>query len=149
MPTYRAVNQDTHEVVEYDEAAPRPEHLAPPWRVAEIVVPPPPDDPPPAPPYDGSWKITKLAFLNRFQDAEWVAFDLLAIDTPSGPPAQRQQQSALRLFMKKVELASFIDLQRADTRAGVQALEAIGVLAAGRAAVILDTAPTDEELYRG
>jgi hypothetical protein len=83
--------------------------------------------------------ITRLAFINRFTDAEWVAFDMVAIDNPSGQPAERQQRSAMRLFIKKVELAQYIDLNRPDTRAGVQALEAGGLLGAGRAAEILDT----------
>lgn len=142
MPTYRATNRDTQEVVEYNEAQPRAEHLVAPWRVAEIVVPPPPDDPPPPPPYDGPWKITRLAFLNRFTDTEAITFDLAS-------QGATVQAAGMRRYMTKVNAAEFIDLQRADTRAGVQALEAAGLLAAGRAAVILDTPPTDEELYRG
>ena len=47
--------------------------------------------------------------------------------------------------MNKVNAATFIDLARPDTRSGVQALEAGGVLAAGRAAEILDSDIMDEE----
>ena len=41
--------------------------------------------------------------------------------------------------------ATFIDLSRADTRAGVQMLETAGLLAAGRALEILDAPVTPEE----
>lgn len=44
----------------------------------------------------------------------------------------------MRRYMQKVNAAKFIDLDRDDTRAGVQALEAAGVVGAGRAAEILD-----------
>ena len=41
--------------------------------------------------------------------------------------------------------ANFIDLANVDTRTGVQALETLGLLDAGRAAIILDTPVTPEE----
>ena len=87
-------------------------------------------------------RITRLAFLNRFTDAEAIGIDL-ASQGATIPAA------SMRRYMQKVNAATYIDLQRPDTRAGVQALEAAGLLAAGRAAVILDTEPTEEELYRG
>jgi hypothetical protein len=40
-------------------------------------------------------------------------------------------------YMALMELASEIDTSDADTKAGVQMLEAVGLLAAGRAAEIL------------
>lgn len=86
-----------------------------------------------------STRITKLAFRNRFLQAEKIGIDLASIDDPSGTMPQRQQQAALRVYLADVASASWIDLARADTRAGVQQLEALGVLGAGRALVILDT----------
>lgn len=50
----------------------------------------------------------------------------------------RQQAAALRVYLADVNAAAFIDMDRDDTRAGVQALEAAGLLAAGRALQILD-----------
>lgn len=82
--------------------------------------------------------ITQLAFLNRFTDAEAVAIDLASIGATV-------QAASLRRYMQKVNAAKFIDLNRTDTRAGVQALEAAGLLASGRAALILDAPIADSE----
>ncbi len=76
-------------------------------------------------------KITRLAFLNRFTDAEAVAIDLASIGaTP--------EAASIRLYLKKVDAATYIDLDDASTRSGVQALETIGLLGTGRALEILD-----------
>lgn len=77
-------------------------------------------------------KLTRLAFLNRFQDSEAIAIDLASIG--STPEA-----AAVRLYLKKVDAATYIDLQDQKTRNGVQALETAGLLQAGRALEILDT----------
>jgi hypothetical protein len=98
-----------------------------------------PPAPPPAPePTTEPRHITRLAFLNRFTDAEAISIDLASIGAT-------EQAAGLRRYMNKVNAATFIDLARPDTRAGVQALEAGGVLAAGRAAEILDSDILDEE----
>lgn len=76
-------------------------------------------------------RITKLAFLSRFTDAEAVALDLASIGATV-------EAATLRWYMAKVNAASFIDLSHNDTRLGVQALEPMGILAAGRASEILD-----------
>jgi hypothetical protein len=68
----------------------------------------------------------------------------LAIDHPSNLLA-----AALRANMADQRDAEFIALQHPETRGGVQQLEAAGLLAAGRAAVILDTPPTAEEIWNG
>jgi hypothetical protein len=47
-----------------------------------------------------------------------------------------------------VNAATFIDLDRADTREGVQALETAGILTAGRALQILDDPIQDFEAYK-
>lgn len=102
--------------------------------IRELVRPPLPEAPPPR-------RITRLAFLSRFTDAEAVAIDLASIGaTP--------QAAGMRRYMSKVNAATYIDLDRADTRAGVQALEAAGVLAAGRALQILDAPVQPEEGWR-
>ena len=90
-------------------------------------------------------RITRLAFRNRFTQAEKVALELAALDDPAAPMAQRQQAAALRATLSDTAAATFIDLIRADTRAGVQMLEAAGLLAAGRAPEILDAPVTPEE----
>lgn len=97
---------------------------------------------PPLPEATAPRRITRLAFLSRFSDAEAVAIDLASIGaTP--------QAAGMRRYMSKVNAATYIDLDRADTRAGVQALEAAGVLAAGRALQILDAPVQPEERWQG
>lgn len=86
--------------------------------------------------------ITQLAFMNRFTDGEAVAIDLASIGATV-------QAASMRRYQAKVSAAQHIDLDRADTRAGVQALEAMGILADGRAAVILDTPLSDQEIAKG
>jgi hypothetical protein len=110
-----------------------------------LFVPPPPPAPPPPPPRH----ITKLAFRNRFTRAEKVALELAALDNPAASSSQRQMAAALRADMEDQAQALYIDLDRADTRAGVQTLEAAGLLAAGRALSVLDAPVQEHEVYRG
>lgn len=90
-------------------------------------------------------RITRLAFRNRFAQPEKVALELAALDDPMAPMPQRQQAAALRAYLADVAAASFIDLSRPDTRAGVQFLEAAGLLGEGRALEILDAPVQPEE----
>lgn len=91
-------------------------------------------------------KITVLAFRNRFTQAEKVAIDMASIDNPAGTMQQRQLAAMLRVSQADTSAATFIDLSRTDTRAGVQILETYGILGVGRAAAILDTPPTSIEI---
>lgn len=120
------------------------------WPGCTQIEEPDPVEPPP-PGYSGSWHISKTAFRNRFTQSERVALELaalhnpaLAFDHPSNLLA-----AALRSSMADQRDALYIDLQRSTVLAGVQSLEAGGLLAAGRATQIVLTPPTDEELYRG
>ena len=81
--------------------------------------------------------ITKLAFRNRFTFAEKTAIEFASLDDPSADTPTRLQKAALRATLKDQEAATFIDLDQAETVAGVQGLEAMGLLAQGRAEVIL------------
>ena len=89
--------------------------------------------------------ITRLAFRNRFTLAEKAAIELAALDDPAAPMPRRQQAAALRANQADLAAATFIDLGRPDTRAGVQMLEAAGLLAEGRALEILDAPIQPEE----
>lgn len=102
---------------------------------------------PPAPDY----RITRLAFRNRFLPAEKVTLELATLDNPSAPLLARQQAAALRAYLADVAAATFVDLSRADTRAGVEYLETVTLIAAGRAAVILDgpIQPEERPIYLG
>ena len=101
---------------------------------APFVEPTPPDT-----------RITKLAFRNRFTSAEKIAIEFACLDDPAAPMPQRLQSAALRANQADLAAATFVDLLRPDTRAGVQMLEAAGLLAAGRALEILDAPVTPEE----
>jgi len=82
--------------------------------------------------------ITVLAFRNRFTQSEKIAIEIAALDNPAAAMPQRAQSAALRANQLDVQAANYIDLDRTDTRAGVQVLEAATILAAGRALEILD-----------
>lgn len=82
--------------------------------------------------------ITPLAFLTRFTDAEAITIDLASIGATV-------EAASMRRYLAKVNAAKHVDLDRADTRAGVQALQTATILAVGRAAIILDAAIQDFE----
>ena len=105
------------------------EHYPGQWRVQEST-----DSPPMPPPQT---KITKLAFRNRFTQAEKTAMEFASIDNPSADTAARLQAAALRAYLKDVDSATFIDLSRQDLIDGIQALETMSLIASGRANQIL------------
>jgi hypothetical protein len=71
-------------------------------------------------------RITKLAFRNRFTDIEKLALYTAA-----------ESSVQLRVYLDDLAAAEFVDLDYGATVAGVQALEAAGIIGAGRAADIL------------
>lgn len=94
-----------------------------------------------APAIEPERKITRLAFLSRFTDEEAIALDLAS-------QGATVEAATLRRYLSKVNAATFIDLSREDTRAGVLALEPLGILAEGRALEILDAPIQDHEVPR-
>ena len=86
-------------------------------------------------------KITQLAFITRFTDAEAIALDLASIGATV-------EAASIRRYMQKVNAATFIDLEREDTITGVNQLEAVGLIGAGRANVILTAPITEQEISR-
>jgi len=93
--------------------------------------------------------ITNLAFRNRFTPTEKVDLEIASLDDPTATMAARKQAAGLRVALKDQESAIYIDLDRDDTRAGVEMLEAAGLIAAGRAAIVLDAQVTEVERFRG
>lgn len=83
-------------------------------------------------------RITKLAFLTRFTDSEAVHIDLAS-------QGATVEAASMRRYQAKVNAAEWIDLDRPDTRLGVQTLEAVGLIGAGRALEILDVPVADDE----
>lgn len=93
-----------------------------------------------------SRKITVLAFRNRFTSDEKVTIDMASIDNPATTQQQRLLAASIRVSNKDLDVASFVDLDRPDTRSGVIALEQYGIISAGRALEILDAPTTLIEL---
>ena len=116
------------------------------WDGTSFVAPAATPAPEPAP---EDRRISKLAFRNRFTKAEKAGIEFAALDDPTAPIAQRQQAAALRADLKDQEQATFIDLDDEDTRTGVLTLEAVGLIAAGRAVEILDAPVQDKERLTG
>lgn len=106
-------------------------------------------DAPTQPLGDSPRRITKLAFRNRFTKAEKAGIEFAALDDPTAPIAQRQQAAALRADLKDQEQSTYIDLDDEDTRTGVLTLEAVGLIASGRAVEILDAPVQDRERFTG
>jgi hypothetical protein len=123
--------------------------------VAGVWTNPPPPPPYVAPPYveppapPEIRRITRLAFRNRFTRLEKIALELAGLDDPAMTTDQRTQAAALRADAADLAAATFVDLDRADTRAGVELLEAAGLLEVDRALEILDTPITELEKFVG
>lgn len=82
-------------------------------------------------------KITPLAFINRFTQAEQVAIDLASMDDPAATMQQRQLSATLRVYLRNINVASYVDLDREDTQTGVRNLETAGIIGVGRADAVL------------
>ena len=93
--------------------------------------------PPPAEPTERN--VSRKAFLSRFTDAEAIDIDLASIGAA-------REAAAVRRYLSKVNAAQHIDLADEETRKGVQALEAAGLLQPGRALAILDAPIEPKEL---
>lgn len=87
-------------------------------------------------------KITRLAFLSRFTDAEAVAIDLTSI-------GNTESAAMIRRYLSKVNSSSFIALDRADTHDGVNALAVMGLISAERATEILTSPIEEHEVFHG
>lgn len=90
--------------------------------------------------------ITVLALRNRFTQAERIAMDLASFHNsslPNNSPAN-VLAAALRDNKEQTASATYIDLDRLDTRTGIMSLEGI-ILAPGRALEILDSPIKESE----
>lgn len=80
----------------------------------------------PIPKPETDFRVTKLAFRQRFTFAERVALETAATSDAN-----------VRVMLKDQEAATFIDLSRQDTIDGVNALASAGLITAQRASEIL------------
>lgn len=106
------------------------------WVMRPYVAPPP--EPEPEAPYVAR-DVSRKAFLSRFTDPEAVQIDLASI----GATVDAAQ---VRRYLSKVNAAQHIDLNDPETREGVHALEAVGLIAPGRALEILDSPIQSKEV---
>lgn len=144
MPTYRVVRKsDGEEVTRYAAAQVALADQYPLDAFDHIEFDP--DAPEPQQPVPT--RITKLSFRQRFLQSERVAIEIASLDNPAAPMEMRAQAATLRSYLKDIDAASHVDLNFPATRAGVQMLETVGLIGAGRAAVILDTPPTEDEVW--
>lgn len=86
--------------------------------------------------------ISKEKFLSRFTDAELIAIETFANGTSA--PAM-----ALRVSMRKQQVAEYIDLDYDKTVQGIMGLVALGLLTSDRANAIIYTPVTETERYKG
>lgn len=89
-----------------------------------------------------NWKITKLAFRERFTSAELVG--IIAASSQANTIGY-----TIQMMLQNQMIATYIDLSRSDTAAGVGALVSMGLITSDRANTILTTIPTIAELYQG
>ena len=100
----------------------------------------------PVPEGDPVRHITILAFRNRFTMNEKTLIEFTAAHNPNAAIEDQLNSAAIRAYLKDVDTASYIDLERDDTRSGVLTMEALGLIAAGRALIILDSPIKADEL---
>lgn len=125
---------DSYEAIVWDSGTPLPSKAAlDEWMLANPETP------------VSDKRITVLAFRNRFTTAEKMATEMAALDNPAASAQARQFSAAVRVILRDSEAASFIDLSRPETRAGVQMLEQYGVIGTGRSIAILDNPILDVE----
>jgi hypothetical protein len=87
-------------------------------------------------------QITKLAFRERFTPTELVGII-------AASQAQTTEGYTLQMMMQNQSIATYIDLARSDTIAGIDILVSYGLLTSARANTILTTPPSSTEVYTG
>lgn len=93
-----------------------------------------------------SVKITRFAFRSRFSATEKVALEFAMMDDPNSSQQQRQIAAMLRVFMKDLDNAQHVVLDRPDIVQGVYMLVQLGVLTEARANEILTSPVQPDEL---
>lgn len=123
--------------VDVTHMSPRP---APGWTYSDGQfspgAPPEPDEPEPEP--APVRHITNLAFDNRFTVDELVNIRLASLVEPGMTVEQKRQALGVEVLLERAKKATYVDLDREDTRGGVMQFEAFGLIAEGRALEILD-----------
>ena len=82
-------------------------------------------------------RITVLALRNRFTTDEKIAIDLASIDNPAATIENRKLSAMIRVTLFDLAAATYVDLAREDTVAGIWMFETAGIIGPGRADQIL------------
>jgi len=98
-------------------------------------------------------KISAEAFWERFTNAEFVLLDVACQHEQGMTDQQKKDAAKNRIFRDDTNNSGYRNLGKSKVRNFVLGLESTtvlgsSVLAAGRAAVILDTTITEEEAYK-
>lgn len=80
----------------------------------------------PAPAPVARW-ITHEAFCRRAGVSAMTAMELASIDDPTSGQAARAQAAALRVFLRRIAFAQYIDLEDAELRSAVGQIAAAGI----------------------
>lgn len=98
-------------------------------------------------PVEKRW-ITKLAFENRFTVMESAAIRVAAVIDPNADQQTKMQSGIVQVLLDRASKATYIDLDRDDTKQSVNQLEAMNLIGAGRAAVILNSPIEPIEVWK-
>ena len=84
-------------------------------------------------------QISKLAFRNRFTATEKVMLEMASLDDPTAAMEMRQMSAMLRVYLKDLDIAEFVNLDYPSIRAGIEQLVSVGILSQERVETILNT----------
>lgn len=87
-----------------------------------------------------SRKITRLAMRQRFTVSELLGIMNYVVLNPA---------SIVAMLMQNLQVSTYVDLMRSDTQAGLQVLVQYGLITQERALEIINTVPSQIELYIG
>lgn len=88
-------------------------------------------------------KITKLGFRQRFTFSELIAL------TGAAQSSNPSVALPLQVLLNNLAVATYIDLNRADTAGGMGLLVSFGLLTSARSTEILSAEVADGEKYKG
>lgn len=91
--------------------------------------------------------ITKFSFRNRLTSAEKVTLEMATLDDPTQPLPVRQMAAALRVYLRDLEQAEYVDLSSPEMITGMQQLVAMGLLSQDRVTAILTDPIQPKEIY--
>jgi hypothetical protein len=91
--------------------------------------------------------ITKYAFRSRFTQTEKEDLELAAAHNPADTAPAKRQAARIRLWMEDIRSADYIDLDDQRIINGVNAMETAGIVASGRADIILGDPIEEDERY--